>query len=188
MVTRRSLCRGAATVALALGLGACGINSIDLPPPPAEPPLYRLAPGDKVALTVFGQPDTSGQFDVNADGNIAVPLIGSVPANGRTLAELRDDLGKRLDRFIVNPRFTVDIVTYRQIFVLGEVQKPGGYPYNVGLTVQQAVALAGGFTRRAITDKVVLTRQADGSPKEYGVALKDSVAPGDTLDVQRRLF
>lgn len=188
MVTRRSLCRGTATIALAIGLAACGINSIDLPPPPAEPPVYRLAPGDKVALAVFGQTDTSGQFDVNADGNISVPLVGSVPAAGRTLAELRTDLGKRLNRFIVNPRFTIDIVTYRQIFVLGEVQKPGGYPYNVGLTVQQAVALAGGFTRRAITDKVVLTRGVDGALKEYGVSPKDFMAPGDTLDIQRRVF
>lgn len=188
MVTRRSLCGGAAAATLALGLAACGINSIDLPPPPAEPPVYHLAPGDKVALAVFGQTDTSGQFDVNADGNISVPLVGSVAASGRTLAELRDQLGQRLNRFIVNPRFTVDIVTYRQVFVLGEVQKPGGYPYSVDLTVRQAIALAGGFTRRAITDKVVLTRQVDGSPKEYGVSPKDFVAPGDTLDVQRRLF
>ena len=188
MVTRRSLCCGAATVALAMGLTACGINSIDLPPPPAGQPVYHLAPGDRVALAVFGQPDTSGQFDVAADGNISVPLVGSVPATGRTLAELRDDLRGRLDRFIVNPRFTVDIVTYRQIFVLGEVQKPGGYPYSVALTVQQAVALAGGFTRRAITDKLVLTREVDGGPKEYGVSLKDFVAPGDTLNVERRVF
>ncbi len=187
MVTRRSLACALA-MTLAVGLGGCGINSIDLPPPPAEQPVYRLAPGDKVAVQVFGQTDMSGQFDVNADGNISMPLIGSVPASGRTLAELTDDLRGRINRFIVNPRFTVDIVTYRQVFVLGEVQKPGGYPYNVGLTVQQAVALAGGFTRRAITDKIVLTRQMDGGPKEYGVGLKDFVAPGDTLDVQRRVF
>ena len=184
MVSRRVVCG----LALALGLAACGINSIDLPPPPPEPPVYRLAAGDKVAVQVFGQTDMSGQFDVNADGNVAMPLVGSVPAAGRTVAELTAELRTRLGKFMVNPRFTVDVVTYRQIFVLGEVQKPGGYPYTIGLTAQQAVALAGGFTRRAISDKFVLTRQMDGGPKQYGIGPNGLLAPGDTLDVQRRLF
>ncbi len=187
MVTRRLFCRGFA-MALAAMLGACGMNSIDLPPPPREPPVYRLAPGDKIAVQVFGQTDLSGQFDVNADGMVSLPLVGLVPARGETLAELADDLRGRLNHFIVNPRFTVEIVTYRQVFVLGEVQKPGGYPYNIGMTAQQAVALAGGFTRRAITDRLVLTRDTPEGPKEYGIGLRDAVAPGDTLDVQRRVF
>jgi protein involved in polysaccharide export with SLBB domain len=173
---------------LVLALAGCGMNSIDLPPPPREAPVYRLAPGDRVAVQVFGQQDMSGQFDVNADGMLSLPLVGSVPARDRTVAELTDDLRGKLNRFIVNPQFTVDIVTYRQIFVLGEVSKPGGYPYSVGMTVQQAVALAGGFNRRAITDKVVLTRLTDGGAKDYGVGLKDTILPGDTLDVQRRVF
>jgi len=177
-----------AVLCLGLLAAGCGLNSIDLPPPPAEPPVYRLAPGDKVSVQVFGQPDMSGQFDVNADGMMSVPLVGSVPARDRTVADIRQDLAGRLDRFIVNPRFTVDVVSYRQIFVLGEVAKPGGYPYSIGLTVQQAVALAGGYTRRAITDKVVVTRLTDNGPKEYGVTPRDTVLPGDTLDVQRRVF
>lgn len=179
---------GGLAMALAFSLGACGINSIDLPPPPPEPPVYKLAPGDRIAVQVFGQTDMSGQFDVNADGSVSMPLIGSVPAAGRTVAAFSDDLRARLNKFIVKPQFTVDIVTYRQVFVLGEVQHPGGYPYTIGLTAQQAVALAGGFTRRAITDKLVLTRQTDGGPKDYGIALNSFIAPGDTLDVQRRLF
>jgi polysaccharide export outer membrane protein len=169
-------------------LAACGINSIDLPPPPPEQPAYRLAPGDKVAVQVFGQADMSGQFDVNADGMLLLPLVGAVPARDRTLADVTQDLKTRLDRFIVNPRFTVDVVTYRQIFVLGEVQKPGGYPYTVGLTVQQAVALAGGFTRRAITDKLAVTRLTDAGPRDYGLTARDLLAPGDTVNVQRRVF
>lgn len=187
MVTRRSICGGLAA-ALAMGLAGCGMNSIDLPPPPPEAPVYRLAPGDKVAVQVFGQTDLSGQFDVNADGMISLPLVGLVPARGRTLDELTADLGGRLNKFMVNPRFTVEIVSYRQVFVLGEVQKPGGYPYSIGMTAQQAVALAGGFTRRAITDRLVLTRDTDQGPKDYGIGLKGLVAPGDTLDVERRVF
>jgi protein involved in polysaccharide export with SLBB domain len=173
---------------LPLLAAGCGINAIDLPPPPPEPPVYRLAAGDKVAVQVFGQPDMSGQFDVNADGMLLLPLVGAVPARDRTLAEVSQDLKNRLDRFIVNPQFTVDVVTYRQIFVLGEVSKPGGYPYSVGLTVQQAVALAGGFTRRAITDKVAVTRLTDAGPREYGLTVRDTLAPGDTVNVQRRVF
>jgi polysaccharide export outer membrane protein len=173
---------------VALLLAGCGINAIELPPPPPEPPVYRLAPGDKVAVLVFGQTDMSGQFDVNADGMLLVPLVGAVPARDRTLGEVTQDLKTRLDRFIVNPQFTVDVVTYRQIFVLGEVQKPGGYPYTVGLTVQQAVALAGGYTRRAITDKVAVTRLSDVGPKDYGLTPRDLLAPGDTVNVQRRVF
>lgn len=187
MVSRRSVL-GGLVAALPLALGACGINSIDLPPPPPEPPVYKLAPGDKIAVMVYGQTDMSGQFDVNADGNVSLPLLGSVPAAGRTIADFMGDLRTRLNKFVVDPRFTVDIVTYRQVFVLGEVQHPGGYPYTVGLTAQQAVALAGGFTRRAITDKLVLTRETDKGPQEYGVKLNAFIAPGDTLDVQRRLF
>ncbi|MBI1779203.1 MAG: polysaccharide export protein [Proteobacteria bacterium] len=174
--------------ALALGMAACGINSINLPPPPAEPPAYRLAAGDKVAVQVFGHADQSGQYEVTADGTLSLPLIGSVPARERTVDELSADLRTRMDRFIVNPRFTVEVVTYRQIFVLGEVKSPGAFPYHVGLTVQQAVALAGGFSYRAITDKVVLTRLAEGGTRDYGAAPKDLVLPGDTLTVMERVF
>jgi len=187
MVSLPFLRTGAVLLVLLL-VGACGINAIDLPPPPPGPPVYRLAPGDKVSVQVFGQQDMSGQFDVNADGMLLLPLVGAVPARERTLADVAQDLRARLDRFIVNPQFTVDVVTYRQVFVLGEVSKPGGYPYSVALTVQQAVALAGGFTRRAITDKVAVTRLTDAGPREYGLGPRDTLAPGDTVNVQRRVF
>ncbi len=185
---RIGLHRILALAATALCLAACGINSIDLPPPPPDRPVYRLATGDKLSMQVFGQPEQSGQFEVNADGNLALPLIGSVPARDRTVAEVREDLRQRLDRFIVNPRFTLEVISYRQVFVLGEVKNPGAYIYSVGLTVRQAVALAGGFSYRAITDKVVLTRLTDGGPQQYGVDPSDVVLPGDTLEVRQRVF
>jgi polysaccharide export outer membrane protein len=178
-----------ALIATLLGaLTGCGANSIDLPPPPPENPVYRLAAGDKVSLQVFGQTDLSGQFDVTADGNLSLPLIGSVPASNRTLAEIKTDLQARLDKFVVNPRFTLDVMTYRQIFVLGQVSRPGGFPFAAGMTVNQAIALAGGYTRRAITDKVMVTRLTDSGPKDFAIGPQDLLAPGDTIDVQRRLF
>src|SRR5271154_1934539 len=178
--------RAAAAAAVALALVGC--NAIDLPAPPAQAPVYRLAAGDRVSVQVFGQPDLSGQLDVNADGALSIPLVGAVPAGGRTVADVSDDLRTRLDRsFVVNPRLTIDVVTYRQIFVLGQVNHPGGFPYALGLTVQQAIALAGGFTRRAITDKVGVTRLFEDGPKDYAVMPRDLVLPGDTLDIQRRV-
>ncbi len=187
-MVRFKIIRAGFVLALSLALGACGLNSIDLPPPPGQAPVYRLAAGDKVSLQVFGHQDLSGQFDVGADGTLPLPLVGAVPARDRTVAELSEDLRARLNQFVVNPKFTVDVAVYRPIFVLGEVYKPGGYPYAPGLTVQQAVALAGGFTRRAITDEIVVTRLTEQGPKDYGVTPKDLVFPGDTLDVQRRVF
>lgn len=170
------------------GLVGCGANSIDLPSPPPESPVYRLAPGDKVSLQVFGQTELSGQFDVNADGNLSLPLVGSVPARNRTVAQLTSDLNTKFDRFVVNPRFTLDVVTYRPVFVLGQVSRPGSFPFAAGMTVQQAVALAGGYTRRAITDKVMVTRLTDDGPKDFSIGPQDILVPGDTIDVQRRLF
>src|SRR6202000_510756 len=113
------------------------------------PPVYRFAPGDKISLQVFGQPELSGQFDVNADGNLSFPLIGSITARNRTAADISADLRTQLDRFVVNPRFTLDVVTYRQIFVLGQVSHPGSFPYSAGVKVQQAGGFARGVKRRA---------------------------------------
>jgi polysaccharide export outer membrane protein len=167
---------------------ACQLNSIDLPSPPAESPVYRLDSGDKISIQVFGQPDFSGQFEVSADGLLSL-VTGPLSARGRTLGDIAEEFRARLDReFIVNPRLTVEIVVYRPIFVLGEVNRAGGFPYAPGLRVQQAIALAGGFTRRAISDKVVVTRSSETGSQSYALGLGDFVFPGDTLNVQRRLF
>lgn len=177
-------------VLLPLLLAGCGINSIDLPPaPPAPSGDYRLDAGDKVSVTVFGQTDLSGQYDVGADGTLILPLIGKLPVRGLTVEEVATRAGERFGKVMVQPKVTADIAAYRSIYVLGEVNHAGNFPYLPGLRVQQAVAIAGGFTRRAITDRIVLVRPAAGGElQRYSVGLSDLIQPGDTLDIQRRIF
>jgi polysaccharide export outer membrane protein len=174
---------------LAALLAACTINTVDLPaPPPVTDQAYRLDTGDKVSLQVFGQADLAGQYDVSADGALMLPLIGRVAVRGLTVEEAAAQAGQRYGKLMVDPKVTADIAAYRAIYVLGEVNHAGNFPYSPGLRVQQAVAIAGGFTRRAITDHIVLVRPTAEGLMRYAVQLNDTIQPGDTLDVQRRVF
>lgn len=185
MVTARRLL----AVLLAACLAACSINMIDLPAaPPAADGAYRLDSGDKVSIQIFGQADVSGQFDVSSDGALMLPLIGRLPVRGLTVEEASAQAEIRYGKLMVDPKVTADIAAYRPIYVLGEVNRAGNYPYSPGLRVQQAVAIAGGFTRRAITDRIVLVRPTAQGLMRYAVELTDRIQPGDTLDVQRRVF
>jgi len=150
---------------------------------------YRISPGDKIRVTVFGHADVSGEVEVNAAGAISVPLIGDVKAADRTVAQIQGEIAERLDRdYIVKPRVTVEILSYRPFFILGQVTKPGSYPYASGLDVRQAVAIGGGFTRRARTDTVVITRETDRGRESFDAPQDAPVLPGDTIEVDRRLF
>lgn len=174
---------------LAAILAACSINAVDLPaPPPAIDGAYRLDSGDKVSMQIFGQTDLSGQFDVGADGALMLPLIGRLPVRGLTIEEASARAEQRYGKLMVEPKVTADIAVYRPIYVLGEVNHAGNFPFTPGLRVQQAVAIAGGFTRRAVTDRIVLVRPTPQGLMRYSVELSDTIQPGDTLDVQRRVF
>lgn len=183
---------------LTTGPGPAGARAQESASPPARSnagqglaTAYKLGPGDKLKVTVFGQADLSGEFEVDGQGNLSIPLVGQLQAGGLTVAQFHEKLSTVLDRdFLVNPRVSVDVVNYRPFYILGEVNRPGRYDYVNGLTVRQAVAIAGGFTRRARTSDVVLVRdglEADGSDFDY-LDLEDLVLPGDTLEVERRLF
>ena len=113
-------------------------------------PGYRLGPGDKVHVTVYGEGDLSGDFEVSGSGRIAFPLIGDVTAAGLTAPGLGEDLTKKLaGGYLLNPRVSVEVVTYRPFYIIGEVNKPGSYPYTDGMTAMNAIGLGGGFTPRA---------------------------------------
>lgn len=149
----------------------------------------QLAPGDKIRLTIFGEPDLSGEFDLDNTGSLSLPLVGEVPARGLTPRELEKKLTKTLENgYLVAPRVTVEVLSFRPFFILGEVNKPGSYPFVNELTVINAVATAGGYTPRAKTGQVKLQRATDPSRKEEWVSEDTKVYPGDVIRVDERFF
>lgn len=153
------------------------------------PTVYRLSAGDKLQINVFGEPDLSGEFDVNQGGSITYPLLGQVVAAGRTVEDLRGSLATELNRsYLVNPKVSVEVLNYRPFFILGEVNNPGSYPYQSDMTVRQAVALAGGYTRRAVTSEMTLIRPTEDGEVKLDVGQQARVLPGDTIEVERRFF
>src|SRR5437868_4520574 len=150
---------------------------------------YTLDSGDKLRIVVFGQDTLSNNYTVDAQGQVNMPLIGSVPARGTTTSQLSAAIASRLRQsFIRDPSVAVDVATYRPFFVLGEVAFPGQYPYVPNMTVENAIAIAGGFTPRASRDKVKVTRQVQGQPARYELPLRMPVRPGDTITVSERWF
>jgi polysaccharide biosynthesis/export protein len=150
---------------------------------------YTLDAGDKLRIVVFGQEALSNTYAVSAAGQVTLPLIGAVNARGLTTAQLSQAIAARLKQsFIRDPSVAVEVEVYRPFFVLGEVTYPGQYPHVPHMTVQKAIAIAGGFTPRASKDRVILTRTINGVPARYALPLHYPVRPGDTLTVKERWF
>ncbi len=178
------------TIALILA----GCAAADRPPAPDQAAVatgadYQLAAGDRLKIGTFGHPDFSGEFQVDGEGNIAFPLLGAVTADGRTADELRDDLAVALNAsYIVEPQVSVEVLTFRPFFVLGQVNTPNAFAYRPGMTVRHAVAMAGGFTRRAKTGSMTLIRETKLGAETYRATPDTPLLPGDTIEVGRRLF
>lgn len=150
---------------------------------------YRLGPGDRLKVTIFGHPQESGEFEVDGSGNLAYPLLGRVPARGKTLPALQEFIRVELDKkFIVDPRVSIEVLNYRPFYIYGEVNKAGSYPYVSGLTIRRAVAIAGGFTRRARREPVMLIRERENGVEKLKSEIDIPVLPGDIIEVRRRLF
>lgn len=155
---------------------------------PANTP-YTLDSGDKLRVVVFGQDGISGSYLVDAGGHVTLPLIGSVPARGYTTKALSQMIAERLRQgYVRDPHVTVSIEVYRPFFILGEVTTPGQYPYVPNMTVENAVAVAGGFSPRAYKDTVKITRNIDGRQTNATVPLSYRLKPGDTVVVKERWF
>ncbi len=182
-----------AIVAL-LGLCACATESV-LPIgnggySVAQGSDYKLGPGDKVRVNVFGEEQLSGEFLVSNSGAVAIPLVGSVPAGGLSLVAFGTEIEEKLTAsgMVRSPRVSADIVQYRPYYILGEVNKPGQYTYAIGLTVTKAVATAGGFTYRANGKVAYITREGMTAETPVSVTAATWIGPGDTVRIGERMF
>jgi polysaccharide export outer membrane protein len=150
---------------------------------------YQLGPGDRVRVTVYGETDLSGEFFVSQQGVVAYPLIGEVPAVGRTLSQFQQDVADKLkEGFIKDPKVSAEVLNYRPFYILGEVMRPGTYPYSADMTVMNAVATAGGFSYRANTRRVFIKRAGEQEEKALRLDAGMMVQPGDTVRIGERLF
>lgn len=150
---------------------------------------YMLDAGDTIRVTVFDQADLTNTYSVDQSGYIAFPLIGAVPARGRTVQQIEGEIAGRLrNGFLRDPDVTVQVDQYRSVFIMGEVGTAGQYSYTPGMTVQNAIAAAGGFSARANQANVDITRKINGRVMTGRVLISDPLLPGDTIFVRERLF
>jgi len=188
---RRNFLLSVPAVGAVASLAACAGGSSAPPEPPGAVSAgeYRLGAGDDLRVLVFGQETLSGQFKVDGSGQISLPLIGDLRAQSRTARELEQDITTRLsDGYVRDPRVSVQVMTFRPFFILGEVMTPGQYAFVDGMTAVTAVAMAGGFTYRARQDFVLVTRGSDPQKVERRAPVSTPVLPDDVLRVPERFF
>jgi len=150
---------------------------------------YKLGPGDKLRVIVFQEPDLSGEFEVDSQGQVSLPLIKPIITAGMSLREFRVELERRLKAgYLVNPRVSAEILNYRPFYITGEVGRPGEYPYVAGMNVLKAIAMAGGYTYRANTSKVLLTRSSKKEGEWLEPKANLTILPGDYIRVPERFF
>ena len=154
------------------------------------PDTNKLGPNDRLRITVFGQPTLTGEYTLDGNGVLAFPLIGNVPANGVTTSQLQQAIAAKLQPdYMVNPNVSAEVITRRPFYVVGEVQKPGNYPYVSDITAVNAIAMAGGFTRRARKNDFYIRRlDKDGKMVRIEANAGTVLQAGDTLEVRERIF
>lgn len=173
--------------AAALALSGCGAR----PLPATEAPSsgvasYQLGSGDKLHVVVFGDESLTGDYLIDGNGRLALPLVGDVSAKGLTSAELTTRLQTKLKDYMRDPKVSIQILTYRPVYVVGEVRSPGSYAYVDGMTVLNAVAIAGGYTYRAEEEQFIIDRKALGEP--VAASPETPLVPGDVVTVRERYF
>ena len=177
------------SLAALLGLAACGERPpLSQPVPNIKGP-YQLDTGDRIRVVVYDEPTLTNLYEVDQAGDIAMPLIGTVPARDASTDELSARITSQLAAdYLRDPDVTVEVATYRPFFVLGEVGNPGQFVYVPGITAETAIAVAGGFTDRANERVVRISRRINGKLIEGRIEVTEPIRPGDTIYVSERLF
>jgi len=148
---------------------------------------YKLGTGDKLSINVFGEEELSVEVKLSDAGTISYPFLGEIEVLGMTTGSLSKLIKKELaDGYLVNPSVNVEVMSYREFYINGEIEKPGAYPYLPGLTLQKAAALAGGFTERASGSKRYVIH--DGETQRKKIAVNDTIQPGDVITIEESFF
>jgi polysaccharide export outer membrane protein len=180
-----------AALAVAVLMAGCAANSISeaeqntLAAAATAP--AKLQPGDKIKVTVYGEDKLSGDFQLDQAGQISLPLAGTIKAQGLTQTELEKALAKKFrSEYLKDPKVTVTIATLQPYYIMGEVEKPGQYPYQSGLNVLTALAIAGGPTYRANRNTVEIQRHGETAMHDYPISTTVPILPGDVIKVPER--
>jgi protein involved in polysaccharide export with SLBB domain len=151
--------------------------------------VYKIGVGDKLVISVFGEDQLKGEYAVNAQGAISFPLVGDVPAQGKSVTEFREELRTRLGaQYLKDPRLSVDVLNFRPVYILGEVTRPGEFPFVERMSVFALVAKAGGFTYRADQAYVYIRHETEADEQTIRLTSATSVQPGDTIRIPERRF
>jgi polysaccharide export outer membrane protein len=180
---------GAVALSLLFGLASCSETPPPLPAASANAH-YHLGAGDQVRILTYGDDHLSGTFSIGDNGSIDMPLLGAVAARGKTTDGLAEAIAGELKsrQLMQKASVSVEIVAYRPVFILGEVVRPGRYPFEPGMTVLTVVAIAGGFTYRAKKEQMIIARDAEGGTVQGVVPSTAPVEPADVITVQERYF
>src|SRR5476649_2182125 len=149
----------------------------------------RFQGGEKIRINVYGEPTLSGDYDIDPNGVVSLPLAGTVRAVGLTQPEFEQALAKKFkSEYLKNPKVTVTILQFRPIYIVGEIAKPGEFPYKPGLNILTAMALAGGGTYRANRNYVLIQHIGETATKEYPQSATTMILPGDLIKIPERYF
>jgi protein involved in polysaccharide export with SLBB domain len=181
---------------LAIGLLVSGcytdFGPVELASEPVSRPYVpaQLAPGDRIKVTVYGEDNLNGVYDIDPAGNVSLPQAGTIRAAGRSKAELQREITAkyRSEQYLQEPKVTVDFVAFRPFYIMGEVEHPGEFPYRADLDVLSATTMAGGLTYRASRSTVLVKHSGEQTWKEYALAPNLMIAPGDLIRVPERYF
>jgi len=178
------------------GIAPASVQQVGLTKPPAAATLkptagkgYTLGSGDKLRIIVFNEEELSREYEVDAAGQVTLPLIGAVQATGLTPSQVQTAIAVKLRQgYIRDPKISVEVINYRPFYIIGEVVKAGEYPYKSGMNIMSAIAVAGGYTYRASTSKIFIRRAKEGVERAYQASMVVPIYPGDIVRVPERYF